>query len=104
MSGRPRSGREDEIQEGEQVMGKVGWSDAAGAAAPPWRHAQKGRGLSLMSLRPGPETWLSVTAWGMLDKVLDLLESPYPLFVNGNTVGLHYPGVIGMGKKSLNLS
>lgn len=85
-------------------MGKVGWSDAAGAAAPPWRHAQKGRGLSLMSLRPGPETWLSVTAWGMLDKVLDLLESPYPLFVNGNTVGLHYPGVIGMGKKSLNLS
>ena len=104
MSGRPRSGREDEIQEGEQVMGKVGWSDAAGAAAPPWRHAQKGRGLSLTSLRPGPETWLSVTAWGMLDKVLDLLESPYPLFVSGNTVGLHYPGVIGMGKKSLNLS
>jgi len=36
----------------------------------------------------------------MLGKVLDLLESLYPLFVNGNTVGLHYPGIIGMGKKA----
>ena len=81
-------------------MGEVGWSDAAGAAAPPWCHARKGQGLSLTSLRPGPETWLYITAWSMLGKVLDLLESPYPFFVNGNIVGLHYPGVIGMGKKT----
>lgn len=101
--GVPARGEGMRYTQGNKSQGS--WAAAMRLVLPPrWRHVRKGRGPSLTSRRPDPETWLYVTAWDMLGKVLHVSESPYPLFVNGNTVGLHYPGVIGTGEKSSNLS